>query len=129
MSKIQRYSGVQTYAGCQQKYKFQYVDNLEGDTSIDLEFGTALHAGIEAHFKLGDPIATFNNYMADIDPNLPKARFTQDQLTEMGSIFIERFVRLHAKKYDLKYIEKQMQFDVLGHAFQGTADAIGLYEG
>lgn len=124
-----RYSGIQAYTGCQQKYKFQYIDNLEGDSSIDLEFGSALHKGIEAYFKLGDPMATFNEYMDSIDPNLPKARFTQEQLCDMGAIFIERFIRLHAKKYDLKFIEKQMQFNILGHEFQGTADAIGLYEG
>lgn len=126
---MQRYSGIQAYTGCQQKYKFQYIDKLEGDSSVDLHFGSALHAGLEAYFKLSDSLKAFNNYMSDIPNNATASRYSVEQLTDMGAIFIERFIRLHAKKYNPKFIEKSMQFEVLGHSFHGTADVIGLYEG
>ena len=44
--------------GCQWKWKLTYLENCRvQDYSVDLDFGTAIHAAVEAHFRRTAPIS------------------------------------------------------------------------
>lgn len=42
------------YADCPALYKHRYVDRIFDPPTIDMEYGQAIHTGLDAHFKGGD---------------------------------------------------------------------------
>jgi CRISPR/Cas system-associated exonuclease Cas4 (RecB family) len=113
------------------KYKLTYIDGLGKDqSSLDLEFGTAMHLGIKAAFDGEDPILTFNMYWSSIESKgLRQSRYSWEQLKFQGESFLDRFMKLHFKKFKPVKIEEQFKIEVAGFPFEGTADFIGLYDG
>src|SRR5690349_4668633 len=64
MEKLPRVSAskIQLYRYCARKYRYRYLDRLEGDSSASIysQFGTALHKAIEKKYELGeDPKEVF----------------------------------------------------------------------
>lgn len=97
---------------------------------MDIEFGTALHLAIKTMFDGDDHDAIFLMYWDSIkDKKLHVSRFDWDHLKELGLVFLERFKKLHFKKFKPFKIEQEMLIDFEGHQLQGTADFIGDYEG
>jgi hypothetical protein len=126
-----RYSSVSCAHECLRKFKLIYVDGLETDSnSIDLEFGTALHLGLKAHFDGEDPLMTFNMYWQSVESkNLRTSRLNWQQLYVLGQDFITRFVRLHSKKFKALKTEESFEIELAGEVVTGTIDFVGHYDG
>lgn len=128
------YSAIDTALKCATKFKYQYIDKVPTDTdgSVDLNFGTAMHAAIECLLEKENARQVFDMYWDATEQELDKlteGRFDTKALRKIGHTFIDRFERLHLKKYEPKYIEQYMECSLNDITFKGTADYIGLYEG
>lgn len=126
-----RYSAINTAYTCYLKYKLIYLDGEKAEIdSADMQFGTAMHTAIHAHFLKQDPEDSFNFYWSiQKDKPLKYTRYNWEQLREQGLKFISRWVRLHAKKYEPFKVEEKITTSLSGFIFQGTPDYAGLYEG
>lgn len=128
---IFRHSSIDCAYSCLRKYKHVYIDGLETDSeSLDCEFGTALHLAIKSMFDKEDYTQVFLDYWDVIQGSeMRKSRFDWHELQLLGKIFLERFNKLHFKKFVPYKLEQQMEVPFGGHTLQGTADLIGEYEG
>jgi hypothetical protein len=128
---IYRYSAINCAYFCEKKYELQYVLGLgEPANSLDMAFGTAVHAAINAYFEGGDAVACFTMAWGMINPGgYSKSRFDYAQLKDIGEIMLTKWVRSHAKKYVPQYIEQKVSFNINGHPFIGTPDFIGTLDG
>ena len=65
------YSALSTYRRCPLSYFFKYVLGLTEETvSAGLVFGTAIHRGLEHHFRemlIGNPIPSVDDMMAEYE--------------------------------------------------------------
>lgn len=117
---------------CPQKYKYRYIDKLEepGDPSQALNFGTALHAGLQATLEDFDGLAVFEVFWNSLkDTRLVSDGFTWEQSKHLGEVFLSRFERLHAKHFKPFMIEEQVKAEIGGIEFEGTPDFVGEYKG
>jgi len=128
-----RYSMIQTYLDCPNKFKQLYVDKVvEQQESIDLHFGTAMHSALQGHYEDNDPYEIFNMYWNSIkEKHLQSARFNWEQLREMAvGTFLPNFIRLHAKKFNIIKLEETLEMPFLGsHTLQGTFDVVAKVDG
>jgi hypothetical protein len=129
-----RYSAIDTAHSCLTRYKLQYVDKIpahaDGVDSIDLKFGTALHAGIAACLEGDDGEQTFKVFWDSLKGKpFVESRFNWQALGDMGPKFLARFSRLHAKHFSPVAIEQHMRGSIGTHAFEGTPDFVGSYKG
>jgi hypothetical protein len=126
------YSAVQNYYKCPQYFKYKNIDNLDdnSDKSADLAFGTALHMGLQDLYEGGTGIDCFNVYWNSLENSgLTYGRVGHRELENLGNVFIERFERLHKKKFEPMYIEQRVEVPKDGFIMAGTADLIAKYEG
>lgn len=127
-----RFSAVDTAHKCQTKYKLQYLDkvSIPGLPSIDLEFGTALHAGLNSLLEGEDGAEVFKVYWETLKgKDFVKARKGWEELKETGEVFLSRFSRLHAKHFKPFKMEERISGRIGGHNFEGTPDFVGDYKG
>jgi hypothetical protein len=126
------FSKLQDHRTCPKMYKLRHLDKIKVESrSIDTEFGTALHMGLNQILTgEGDGILLFNTYWESIKGvKLTQFKFGWDALKEMGPVFLDRFKRLHAKHITLFKGEERMFATVSGHEMEGTPDALGEYKG
>jgi len=123
------YSALTTAQDCLQKYKFRYIDGIKepGSESIDLHFGTAMHMGLESILSQNkDYQDLFNMYWDSIkEKELSVGALDWPTLKSHSEVFLSRFDRLHAKKFDKGDLEVQLEHEDI----YGTPDFIGEYEG
>lgn len=126
-----RYSTLEVAYQCLAKYKLMHIDKAApDDSSLDLEFGQAIHIALRAHYSGDDAMTNFNVYWNMIRAkNLRANRYSWEQLNELGGIFIPRFKKMHAHKFKPLYMEETLEMPLEGHIYQGTPDFIGEYEG
>lgn len=125
------YSKIQSYNQCPRKFKLEHIDKtLKTEKSAAMEFGTAMHLGIQACFEGDDPKLLFSTYWNSVDKRLfghGEASFSE--LEGVGHTLLDRFVRLHLKHFKPILIEER-QFGTIGkHDFEGTPDFYGDYKG
>lgn len=126
------YSGIKTAYECRQKFKYLYIDKLvpEGPESLALHFGTAVHAGIQGILE-SNSLMPFNVYWDSVaGMDFGRGRYDHRALGEMGVVLLERFERLHAKKFQIKQMETRL-FGTLpgGIRCEGTPDFVGEFNG
>lgn len=127
-----RYSAIDTAHKCLTKYKLQYLDGVQsgGAPSIDLEFGTALHASLNACLEGDDGVAIFNMYWDTLkDKQMVQSRFDWASLASLGEVFVGRFKKLHAPHFKPTLMEQKLVGDIGGYAIEGTPDFVGEYKG
>lgn len=135
------YSMLSTALRCNRLYKHLYVDKLtpEEPPSLSLHFGTALHMAINAILEGGGGqagVAVFMAYWGSVR-GLPfrNERYDWPEYGEMGSVFIERFTRLYAKRLEPQLMERRLyvkspSYDTgLRLTFEGTPDFFGDLDG
>lgn len=132
-----RYSIIDTSYRCLRKVDLQYFQDIkpEGE-SADLHFGTGLHSALSAAFSqddaLGkvDPKDLFNQQWGTMKARpLKYSRGSWEDMQEHGEVFLEKFLRLHQKKFTPLYVEKEIKFKVGNYDFSGTPDFIGHVDG
>lgn len=126
------YSKLSLAQTCLQKYKFRYVDNVPepGQKSDALEFGSAMHLGLEAMFEGENGQLTFTTYWDAVDRQSTSwGKFTWEEHRLMGEMLLARFERLHFKHFE-PIVAEQRMFTKLGkYSFEGTPDMYGKYKG
>lgn len=122
-----RYSGIDTALRCLRRYKIEYIDQLqqEGETPIELAFGSGLHAALQASLEGADGQLTFNTYWDTYE----SSDRTYADLGKLGLDFIRKFDRLHKKKFDPRFLEHTLRVEMKGLQWEGTPDFLGYYNG
>lgn len=126
------YSKISVAYDCLRKYKYQYVDVVEPDAarSGDLEFGTAMHTGLNAYLTGSDGAKVFSIYWDSVkDQGLEYGRFKHEALAAKGDLMLKRFAKSHLKRFEPKVLEERMYAEIDGIALEGTGDVIGLFDG
>lgn len=122
------YSKLNTYRTCPRLFHMQYVEkSLPMDNSLDTEFGTAMHLGINDMLEGGDGITVFRVYWEGVDENLKKFRFDKKCLAYNGEVLLERFERLHLKNFKPHQMEERLYDEA--NKLEGTPDFLGAYRG
>lgn len=126
------YSKIQSYNQCPRKFKLQYVDEepLVVPKTAAMEFGTAMHLGIQAALEGEDPIMTFGIYWDAVKgDNLEYEGFSWERHRETGSLLLDRFMARHLKLLKPIVVEARQYGTIGNHEFEGTPDFYGDYKG
>lgn len=125
------YSQISAAYRCNRLYKLLYIDKLEStqEPSGDMEFGTAMHMAIQEVLEGGSG-NSFKAYWSSLEPSkFAWGRYGHKELSDQGERLIERFRRLHAKKYIIYEMETRIHTSLPnGINLEGTPDFIGLYD-
>lgn len=125
------YSKYSSAVQCLRKFKYCYVDQLEPDyVSGDLNFGSALHSGINAILQGEDGRQVFEIYWESYrEKEVIYGRYGWEQLAALGTRFLTNFQSRHAKKYQLEQAEIRLYSEYNGTKLEGTPDFYGIYDG
>lgn len=127
---IFRYSTLSDAYECLKKYELKHVlKTVPNETSLDMEFGTAIHAGIKNHFEGGNAVDTFNAHMNSLTAGLKASRYSPGELSELGHKFMTRFVNKYADQFTPIQFEKTISMPLEKSTYQGTLDMLAMYEG
>lgn len=132
MSHDFSYSQLSTAYKCNMLFKHLYVDRLKppGNESGDMKFGTGIHLAINTVLaKDGDPQANFDMFWDLQKTGNDFGRFKWEELRDMAHVFISRFERLHAKKFEPFQMEERLHGRLGDIEISGTPDFIGKYNG
>lgn len=107
------YSNFSTLRTCGQKYKLNVIDKIPQPPAVALEFGTALHAGLNSALVDGDDELAAITFETAWDSRIDKLDFTGERngpvvLRDMGAKFCARFTNKYAKHMKLVVGEKRM---------------------
>jgi hypothetical protein len=117
---------------CLRKYDLKYIRKVQIPEvlSADLEFGQAMHMGLEDIMRGGDGDMVFNLYWETRrNAGLEYGRLDHDSLKNIGETLLARFKRLHFKHYEPAHIEQRIYTPLGKHAFEGTPDLLCKYKG
>lgn len=124
-------SAIYTASQCMQLYKYVYVDKLESGEplSADIEFGSAIHLGIENMFKGNDYEIAFLSFWTNSQTkDLKYGRFCWDELKDQGLKLLTRFDRLHRHKFMPIHIEEKITIKEGDLEIYGTPDLVCMYQ-
>lgn len=124
------YSGLTLARKCEQLYKYVYLDKLKSTEPMsgDMAFGTAMHLGVGAILEGEDGVSAFKLFWG-LNKNLRFGRYGQEDLLQQGEILLERFKRLHLKKFKVIEMEKKLEATVDEIVLYGTPDVVGDFNG
>ncbi len=129
------YSAISTAYMCYRKYKFSFLDKVPQPETPALLFGTALHAGIQATLEGDDGQSVFSIFWNTVKgKEFDYGRYDWDYLKNAAEVQLEKFRRLHAKKFKIKQMEQRLYGTVTGpdgrdYQVEGTPDFVGEYDG
>ena len=130
MTNSWSYSYYSTAQRCLALYKAIVIDKVvhyKHDDG-DLEFGSALHAAINASLQGGSAAEVFSLYWESLKTkNIQYGRYKWEDCKNLGFDFSRKFDKTYKDKFIPKYMEQRMYADYKGLKFEGTADYIGLY--
>lgn len=126
------YSQLSTAWRCGQLYKYLFVDKLKSNEpeSGDMKFGTAIHLGVEGILTGQlDWLETFTLFW-DLEKakNNKYGRFNWSELKDQGLRLLERFERLHKKKFKVLEMEQRLYGRIDDIEIEGTPDFLGMYD-
>lgn len=125
------FSALRTYLECPELYKATHIDKVvPTEASLDMEFGSAMHLGLEKLLKGEDGKLYFDTYWKSIEgQDLKRYRFDWKCLEYNGHVFLDRFARLHQKHFAPKFMEERIFTELKGKKLEGTPDMLGNYRG
>ena len=126
-----RYSAINQAYRCLKAYEKSYLLGHKPDEdSIDMAFGTAVHAGIAGHFEGASAIDTFAmTWGLSANQDFAKARYSFGELMEIGQNLLSKWERLHAHHYEPIHVEERLKFNIGQFKIEGTPDFVGNYKG
>lgn len=117
---------------CLKYYELKHIlkTPIEEQTSADLEFGTAIHAGLHDILTGGDGVETFLFHWDLVQAqNAQYSRCGWKELQELGVTLLNRFISRYAKKFKVFKAEERIFAEIQGIPLEGTPDCIAEYEG
>lgn len=115
---------------CLKYYELKHVikEPVEEELSADLEFGTAVHAGLHKILLGEDGEAAFlAHWEFSKDLDLQYGRHEHPILLDIGARLLARFKRLHAKKFKPFKMEERAYAEFDGVKLEGTPDFVGEF--
>lgn len=122
-------SQIDLYRACPRKFKRNVIDGVKPieEPSQALEYGTALHAGLEAIVTGLDGLYVFNSMIkaakSFVTPR-DKAKYL-----EMGDAHLRKFKKFHLKDFTDIVSEKRLFTTIDGNELAGTPDLVCKYKG
>lgn len=126
------YSKLSVASECARKYKFQFIDKIAvpGAKSADIEFGQAMHLGLDAYLNGENGSLTFKVYWDSMrDSPMQYTRFKWHELYSIGMKLLSRFEARHLPHLKVAHNEQRLHGKIGQYAFEGTPDFIGTYKG
>lgn len=125
------YSKLNDARFCLRYFQLKHIDRIPmHDTSLDLEFGTAVNNGLNAILRgENDGLFDFDLYWHGVSPELPQSRFNWETLEAMGHVLLRKFRDGHAKHFEPYDVGKRLYGSIGPHPFEGEPDFWGLYKG
>lgn len=133
MTRTMSFSHYSTLLRCKQLYQYQIVEKLPSTqpSNGNLEFGSAIHAGIFACLNGQDGNAVFTfDWDLHADKEIDYGwKHSHESLLQLGNGFITKFKKGYRK--DIKMIcgEKRLSMVYKGIQFEGTPDNYAEYLG
>ncbi len=115
---------------CMRLYQHKHVlrTPVVEEKQGDLEFGTAMHLGVNGYLTGSDGVELFEIYW-DTCQDVAFGRYNHAELKEMGVKLLTRFERLHLKKFKPYMMEERIFAQIGPHKGEGTPDFLGDFEG
>ena len=126
------FSKISNARDCLRKYQLKHIDKvvIEGPKQGDLEFGTAIHAALNDILEGGDGVGLFGIYWDSmLHEKVEYGRYKWAELNDMGPPLLERFIRIHQKKFKPYKMEERMFVKLGDTDYEGTPDFLGDFEG
>jgi len=126
------FSKLSDFQHCPKYYELKHVQKIDmpKEMSADLEFGSAMHAGLEELLRGGDGEKLFRMYWNSSNhPDMNYTRCDHPTLMNVGEVLLARFKRLHMKNFEPFKLEERIHANLDGIAFEGTPDCLGSYKG
>lgn len=105
------------------------LKTVPNESSLDMEFGTAIHVGIKAHYEGKDAQQAFFQHMEANTDGMEPRRYNYSDLCDLGYRFLKRFVSKYADDFTPIEFEKQLSMPLSQSTYQGTLDMLCIYEG
>ena len=124
------YSDYSSALTCLRKYKLIKIDQLVPQVphSADMEFGTAMHAAVNACLRNDEYLDVFNMYWDDAsNKDLAYGRFNWVELGKLGHEFLRKFKGRYADDFKPISMEKRLFSVYKGIRLEGTPDFVGKY--
>lgn len=122
------FSKLQDYRTCAAYYKAKHIDKtVPSEGSLDTEFGTAIHLGVNDILQGGDGEEMFMTFWESVDPDMKRFSYSKEELTKMAPVMLARFKRLHAPNLRPVMMEERMFGELQGELIEGTPDFLGYY--
>jgi len=134
MSIPMTYSTYSTLHSCGQRFKFSVIDRLPQPAAVALEFGSAMHLGLNVVLTDRDLDAAqdaFSAYWASSKGklNFKGERHGYTDLEQTGFRFLENFNKRLGKDMSLIVAEKRMYSKLGDLPIEGTPDALVEWNG
>lgn len=127
------YSALSTALKCNKLYQYLYIDKLkpEEPESLNLHFGTAMHAALNAELMGTSGQETFDAYWESIRTlEFGQERYSYAEYPRMAEEFLRKFVKLHRPHLELLHGEQRLYGTLPGGtAVEGTPDLVARYKG
>lgn len=118
---------------CLRLYQLKHVERVSVPQSLsgDMEFGTAIHLGLNDLLSGGDGVTIFNSYWDTLKDktDVQYTRYRWDSLKTQGETLLNKFERLHRKHFVPTRMDERLGVDVQGVRIEGTPDFVGIYKG
>jgi hypothetical protein len=126
------FSAVTTHRKCAKLFQYVYVDKLKQETPMsgDMQFGQAIHLGIETYLEGDNGIDAFNTFW-DIEKNKGNAygRFDWAALKDQGNRLLDLFNRRHKGRFEVFQMEQRLYGEYGDIKLEGTPDVVGKFDG
>jgi CRISPR/Cas system-associated exonuclease Cas4 (RecB family) len=130
VGKSLSYSNFSALRKCGEYYRLSVVEKVPQPLNPNFEFGSALHAGLNAVLERENGIHVFEAYWDTLsNKEIDYGRFGHAYLRDIGAKFVERFERRLASKMRLIVGEKRMYALFEEIELEGTPDALVEWEG
>lgn len=125
------FSKIGDFKMCPRKYKLRHIDGLKVDEkSGDLEFGTAMHLGLNTLLEGGNGLEIFNIYWESLNhKDYQWGKFGWEACKDLARTFLTRFERLHLPHLKPYKMEERIHYLIDSVAWEGTPDFVGEYKG
>ncbi len=127
------YSNYSTLRQCGRKFQYSVIEKLPQPSAVALEFGTALHAGLNEALTSGNSESSIDMFQAFWQASIPKLDFSEErykaaEMETVGIKFCAGFLKRYGSKMKLIVGEQRFKGNY-GEEIEGTPDALVEWEG
>ena len=117
-------SSIETWLTCKYQWLLSYAYRIKGAPSVDMAVGTAVHAGVEAHWKGEDPVqATMTALLKESTMMLPEASIEALRAVPDAHRMVSVYLHNIAPTFIPTLVEADFLVRVNGTLLSGRIDA------